>query len=242
MVFLNENYFGVRGCGFTLALFDYLPCRAVLSWPPLFCRIILLVHHCWRCIVVVALRHLILVSGRPCWWRPSSVRACHVLRCVWYPKVPSLAALFCEGTPHIFKGKFWISCSLACSPVFYWRCANGLCLLDAYFWPSRLAVITKHNVSCWVIYLDLLAWWARNYCGVVFLNDDYFGVCGCGFTLALFDCLPVGAVLSWPPLFCRIILLVHPRCCCIVVVALWCLILVRAGWWLRWDCYWWLNW
>ena len=63
---------------------------------------------------------------------------------------------------------------------------------------------------------------------------------------ALFVVLLSEAVLSWHPLFCRIVLLVHPRRRGIVVVAsslrgasglqglplgfLWRLILVRVGW------------
>ena len=45
---------GLRGFGFTLALFVGLLGGAVLCWHPLFCRIILLVHPCWRRINVVA--------------------------------------------------------------------------------------------------------------------------------------------------------------------------------------------
>ena len=70
--------------------------------------------------------------------------------------------------------------------LFSWRGANGLCLLEYYFSPSRLSVVARHDGSYWVILLGWLARWAINCFGVVFLNDDFFGVCGCGFTLALF--------------------------------------------------------
>ena len=93
--------------------------------------------------------------------------------------------------------------------------ANRLCLLEGYFWRSRLVVIARRDVSCWVISLGGLAWWVRNDCGV---NEFYFlGVRGCGFTCA-FGLLS-GAVLSWHPLFCRIVLLIHPCRRRIVVVA-----------------------
>ena len=60
------------------------------------------------------------LSGSPRRWRPSSVRDCHIIRLrgVWYPEVPSMAALFYEGSPHVLKGNLRISCSWACSPIF----------------------------------------------------------------------------------------------------------------------------
>ena len=50
---------GLRGCGFTPALFDGLLGGAVFPWHPLFYRIILLVHSRW---------HLILVRAGWFWW------------------------------------------------------------------------------------------------------------------------------------------------------------------------------
>ena len=109
--------------------------------------------------------------------------------------------------------------SWAWSPMFYWRGVDGLRLLEQYFWPSRLTTVTRPDGSCWVILLGWLARRARNCCGVVFLNDVYFGVRKCGFICALVVGLLGGDVLSWHPLFCHIILLVHPCRPRIVVVA-----------------------
>ena len=103
--------------------------------------------------------------------------------------------------------------------LFCWRGANGLCLLEGYFWQSRLAFADWRDGSCWVILVCWLAQWAGSCCGVVFLNNICFGVRNCGFICSLVVGLLSGDVLSWHLLFCNVVLLVHscrPR---IVVVA-----------------------
>ena len=54
MILSNDVYFGVRGYGFTLALFVGLLSEAVLSWHALFYRIVSLVHPRRPRIVIVS--------------------------------------------------------------------------------------------------------------------------------------------------------------------------------------------
>ena len=127
--------------------------------------------------------------------------------------------LYCTTHQYGCLVMFNMDSQLACFPFFSWRDANRLCLCEECFRPSRLPVVAIRNGSCWVILLGGLAWWARNCCRMIFSNDVYFGVRGCGFTLASFVGLLGGAFLSWHALFYRICFLVHPCRPRIVIVS-----------------------
>ena len=76
--------------------------------------------------------------------------------------------------------------------------------------PSRLAVVARHDGSCWMRLFDWLARWSRNVCGVVFLNDFLKG-CADGGLLALYLGFCSAGLFSLvtlysAALFCRYIL------------------------------------
>ena len=89
---------------------------------------------------------------------------------------------------------------------------KGLCLLDEYFAGQGDQQL---SVDLMRVFLDSLndgfARWARNYNGVVFLDDDILGCADASFCVSYCWFFLGGAVLSQSPFFYHIVLYVHPH-------------------------------